>query len=164
MCQPDFVNIDGLSELNLKSCRNYFWTLSVIKQNSNQRLFTSISNISTRSALVLTNSLPIEKRALQIAALATLKNNCSKNELVEGLLRQLKIGATDIDPPCPSYNLKIPPFQPLNLSITCLRKTSPPNLLPDTINTFFIFYRWLEDRKGNGIRNHLNKLARNCSK
>ena len=150
-----------ITATKVRWCITKLWSVQRLMLMTITRSFRSIS---TRSALVLTNSLPMEKRALHIAALATLKNSCSKNELVEGLLRQLMIEATDIDPPCPSYNLKIPPFQPLNLSITCSRKTPPPKLQPDTLNTFFISTDGSKTKKGTGYATNLTNLHGSVAK
>ena len=110
----------------------------------------SFRSISTRFALVLTNSLPIEKRALHLAALATLKGNCSGNEFVADLLRKANIEETEIDPPYSSYGLQAPPYQPLSLSIVSSSNNFHPNFLPEAANTFFCFTDGSKTEQGTG--------------
>ena len=102
-------------------------------------IIRSFRSISTKTALVLTNSLPIEKRALRLATLASIKNNCSENELVLELLRQTNIGKAEIDPTCASYLAQLEPYVNDQLNITFSNSTGAPTLLPDTTNSFFIF-------------------------
>lgn len=56
-----------------------------------------------------------KKRAVQIATLATLKNGCSKNKIVEKLLRNHD-GGNWHRPTLSFLYLQYTPFQPLNLS------------------------------------------------
>ena len=99
----------------------------------------SFRSISTKTALVLTNSLPIEKRALVISTLASIKNHCAENELVQELLCETNIVKADFDPPCAYYLAQLAAYVNVKLNITCSNSTGAPTLLPDTANNFFIF-------------------------
>ena len=103
-------------------------------------MISSFRSISTNSALVLANSVPIEKRALQLAAIATLKNYKPGNNLVNQLFRDTNIDPTIIDPPCVSHLMQIPPYVQSQLSIYVCKPNSPPqSLLLDQPNHYFLY-------------------------
>ena len=102
-------------------------------------IIRSFRSISTKTALVLTNSLPIEKWALQVATLASIKNNCSENELVLELLRQTNIEKAEIDPPGTSYLAQLASYTKKTPEHHLFQQQFTPRLLPNVANSFFIF-------------------------
>ena len=77
----------------------YKWCVTKLRAVQRKMLVSTVRSfrsISIKSALVLTNSLPMEKRGKQLSALASLKKSCSYSEITRDLLSQANIKAAEI--------------------------------------------------------------------
>ena len=95
-------------------------------------------SISSKSALVLTNSLPMEMTAQHLATQATIKTTDTKSALTLAILEKSGINLAAVDKPCNSYLCNLPPYSTCPLNVNWVSDYYP-NLIPISTNETHIF-------------------------
>ena len=118
------------------------WCINKLRSIQRMMLITTIRSfktISTKSTLVLANSLPIEKRAIEIATQYALNNGTETQKTIQDLLRSIDVDLKDILPKTNSYLAQAAPYDEIAIKVNTLPEQQYPDLLPPSENHRYIF-------------------------
>ena len=101
----------------MKWCRNKLRSVQRLMLVTIIRSFKSISSLS---ALILSNSLPMEMRAQTLAIQSIIKNSFPFSPLISNIVNFLKLDPNVISNPCIFHLKKLPPFSitPFDINLT----------------------------------------------
>ena len=98
----------------------------------------SFKSISTKSVLVLTNSLPMEMTAQDLATRAAIKAADTKNPLILSILEKSGVDQAAVDKPSNSYLCKLPPYSHYPFTVNWASDNFP-SLFPTSTNVMHVF-------------------------
>ena len=133
--------------LRYKWCQTKLRSVQRLMAISVTRCFRTVS---TGTALVLANYIPMEMRALKLSVITALKHSCEYQYTpapIRRLFLACSIKASELYIPVRSFLLSVPPWSRSFLNVN-LSSTTVPSMLPATNNSWYIY----TDGSKNGDR------------